>query len=140
MHKNDFIGRRVYTSDISIDGESVKIRWKAFFDKRLEEDLSVDHLGNNAVFGINRGHCRHLAEGENGIEVMTFEGWGGLKVSRLEDRHHAVIARPTMPPDEDNPYHCEISRQNHRDRPAAESLAFELVLLCSDTLGFIPKA
>lgn len=121
VRKSEIVGRRVYVAPI-FDGDE-RLRVDHFFDNRLENDLSVDRLGEGQVVSKVKSHLAIKAGQDN--SAHSFKGWAGLKVKSLVvPAKTAVSLLPT--PLSDNVYHADISRKDYRTPAAAYALAFRL--------------
>ncbi|WP_157735719.1 hypothetical protein [Granulosicoccus antarcticus] len=102
---------------------SDRLRVDHFYDNRLENDLSVDRLGEGQALAKVKVQLAPKAKEDNAAH--PFKGWAGLKVKSLVvPAKTAVSLLPT--PLVDNAYHADISREDYRTASAAYALAFRL--------------
>ena len=137
MQLNDWVGRRLYDDEVKETNEGVTILFKAFYDKRLNEGLSVDHIGHSSKDHRKTSHCAALAHATN-TERM-FMGWGGFTVGYLKSKNIDVESIPDFMPGFENPYHCEINRTKYPNREALQAFAYQLLCHCNDSIGHVPR-
>ena len=103
-----------------------------FYDTRLEDDLSVDRLGNpNPTLDTLR-EITKLADQEAGRPESNrvFIGWATIRVQKLRfpGWDAKVIASPTLREDGtvENHWHADIKRDGFREKAHAYALAATL--------------
>ncbi len=127
------LGRRLWDAKrhykVDEKGES-NVLFGAFFDSRVETDLSFDQIGEEhgvkakIVVETTRYATRDLMK-----HKREFHGWAVLPVAKTQ--RQKFMQTPVPPPDE-NPRHCELSREPFRNPQAARALAFELLAYWKD--------
>ena len=135
----DVIGRHLSNDEIKILPHVTRIRYKAFYDDRLNSDLSFDRLGTSG--GIeNRilANCATAACANYKKRALNFIGWGGITMRILNQNNFSVVMRPQSTEEHKNPHHCELSRDNFRTKAQAKALAYQLLAHCEESLRFIP--
>jgi hypothetical protein len=126
----EIVGRRAFGSDKSVfsrPGKPEKYRIDVFMDDRLETDLSVDRLGVRKPDPDRMVELDALGTALGAKQEKQFRGWAQLPVKDL-----GLTVRRTDAEGEANPYHAEISRDEHRTDQTARSLAFRLCLVASE--------
>lgn len=123
----EIVGRRAFGEDKHIFARADRSQYRidVFLDTRLETDLSFDRVGirkaEEAVLAFLTPLCR-----EHGTtQGKCFRGWLQIPVRELG----RLPILPKKSVGEMNPYHAELSRDDHRKLEAARSLAFRLCVL-----------
>lgn len=136
---NEPLGRRIFDDPVWRDdlaqGMGPIFRPDHFDDNRLEEDLSFDRLGMQGnphpkVLRLLIALAQSEAENQN----KDHAGWGWVLRKNLRDSDRTVLeVRPSPiindPDSPDNPYHADLSRENHRTEQQAKYLALHLAHL-----------
>ena len=103
-----------------------------FYDTRLEEDLSVDRLGNPNATPDTLREITKLADQEAGRPESSrvFIGWATIRVRNLrwpgwDAKEGKVTASPTLREDGtvENHWHADINRDGFREKAQAYALA-----------------
>jgi len=139
MQRNDWVGRRLHDDEVNEASGGVTILFKAFYDKRLNEGLSVDHIGHSSKDHRKAFHCAALAQTHATQAGRMFMGWGGFTVGYLESKNINVESVPDLMAGFENPYHCEIDRTKYPSREALQAFAYQLLCHCNDSLGHVPR-
>lgn len=139
VEDTEIIGRSLHGSKAT-DAYSREwvIKWNQFYDSRLDDDLSVDRLGNYAV---NIDHVEYLIPKMPFRKPATFQGWGVLDTGVLrQEQKLTVYVDPVVDsnPLIENPLHAQISRTNHRDIEDAKDLAKVLAHIATDMGVVLP--
>ena len=128
VSKKEVVGRRAFGSRVfEKEKGPFRLRYKinVFLDSK-DGDLSVDRLGvrhvEEDVLQFLYPLCNAIAAKGN----TKFQGWAQFLVSDLPMR-----VTKTESIGENNPYHAEIDRSNHRSEEAQRSFAFELCVYAS---------
>ena len=131
VEDQEAIGRRVYSDKIlRRDG---RLRVDHFEDSRLDNDLSVDRLGNPNPMRAVKAYLAAKASAAN--PDRSFAGWAALRVSAI--RNHKAPLEVIATPKEDNEYHADICRDRFRDKVHAYNLAIRLKEAAESTFGFV---
>jgi hypothetical protein len=130
VEDQEVIGRRVYADRVF--RKNPKLRVDHFQDKRLENDLSVDRLGNPNPVNKVKKHLAHLAGAAN--PTLPFAGWGAIRVADI--RRNPAPLEVNATPTEDNEYHADICRARFREQVHAINLAYRLRAIAEEKLGF----
>jgi hypothetical protein len=103
-----------------------------FYDSRLEEDLSVDRLGNPNPSRETLAAITRIADAEatSRIRDNVFVGWFAinLKDFKFPGWIARIVAKPTRNENAtlSNHWHAEVSRDGFRAKAQAYALAFTL--------------
>lgn len=111
----EVIGRRVLESDRRKD-DPTKFKWKAFVEKRAQNNLSVDRLGENR---FNPAVAKYLVPlGQKHAAALTppeiFAGWATWKAAALRQDPHKLSLIPSRIEEDAskkivaNPFHADI--------------------------------
>jgi len=144
VKNSGIVGRRIESGHVTLSTGSVRYEWEAFYDDRVETDLSVDFIGDEGNAKVLRTMPKVLApiaekDFAESNASSPLAGWAGLR--RKTIRTFSVIRTPVTEeerPENPNPHHCEIVRTNHRTKQAARSLAFELRTNAEEDNLFVP--
>lgn len=133
------IGRRFEQGAlVSDDKGAMMCTYKAFIDKRVDDDLSFDALGYHGnidkkiVCEISSIVSKHLS-----LTGTRYLGWIGLK--RKTIAQHQVYSTPDAGREHPNPnpFHCSLDRSGYPTREAARSLAYELMFHANNDRLFV---
>lgn len=125
----ELIGRRLLELPYT-DEYGIFLKVNHFIDTRIEEDLSVDRLGETG--SVNKKALRHLSRlsfRHAEINSNSFFGWCTCRVGYLKTFPYVVIASPDRTENDEkfwNHYHADISRSDHRNKRRAYELATAL--------------
>ena len=136
---NEPLGRRIFDDAIWRDalaqGKTHIFRPDHFDDNRLAEDLSFDRLGmsGNPQAKVLR-FLDALAQAEAENHGKDHAGWGWVLRKNLRDSDRTVLKVLPSPiiddlDSPDNPYHADLSRENHRTVQQAKYLSLHLAHL-----------
>jgi hypothetical protein len=112
------MGQFIYQGD-----KEVEIVADDFIDTRLDTDLSVDRIGLNHPDARVMSLLEPLAAKRASKRSRMFLGWAVLKAERILSRPGVNPTPITLPEDEANPYHAEISRKDFR-KTKDQAIAF----------------
>ena len=128
---SETIGRRVFGKGW-LAGPGAKVpqgffKLTVFMEKRPEDDLSFDRLGET---GVDKRVTRFLTplgadHGQTLAPPKEFSGWAAIPMARLD----FATVRPSPTDKPYNPFHADLSRERYRERDRAETLAFRLAVL-----------
>lgn len=117
---SEFVGRRIFGKS-SDEVSSIELTPNMFFDSRLNEDLSLDRLGENKV---NKEVVKQLtplcdSAAQNMSPPQTFFGWAAIQLKNMT--RAKVFPDPlTLERDKvENSYHALIDRSSVRNKDAA---------------------
>jgi len=144
---SEVVGRRIFDDPLFngslSQGTPFKLRVDHFFDKKLEEDLSVDRLGRS---GSSEAAAKRLTgklaqdEAVKRTKSVAFLGWGVMRVKSLRTSKMFKGALDVLPKpiteEPRNPYHAEITRAAYRQEIHAWGLAASLRDIAEKDLGF----
>jgi len=130
----ELIGRSLYGKrerDVFCDRGLVK--WQQFYDSRLENDLSVDRIGNKQ---IDKGSLLYLLPLAENRKSEPFKGWAVIKVEKMRKGKLKIKVYPSpvnddANPDNSNELHADVDRSNFRSETLAPILAAALSHLVS---------
>jgi len=122
---NEVIGRRLFES--SAASSLRPLSTQHFMDSRVDEDLSVDRLGDT---GVNKVVCRSLtseADAEAAKRSKSFHGWASIRCKDLKKANVKPVPITLAEHGTDNPYHAEIDRSLVRDATMQHYFAAHLL-------------
>jgi hypothetical protein len=131
------IGRRLETADVRSSESGPIYLWKAFYDDRVEDNLSFDKLstaGDPVRKVVN--DAGRIARKDAEAKKATFVGWAGIRRKTLH-KDFKVYLTPVTTGDNPNPHHCELDRTKYPDRQLARSLAYELLTYANSDKIFV---
>lgn len=119
----EIVGRRTFGTRIFDESENIlPYKIDIFLDDRIGENLSVDRLGVRRAMTNVVEFLLPLCDRSAMKRSSKFQGWAQIEVGQITK----LGVHATEAVDEENPYHAEISRSNHKTVSAMRSLAFEL--------------
>lgn len=128
IKNSELIGRRLFEPlEFEPIGsvQRAKYRLDDFLDNRLQQDLSVDRLGENQPHRPTVRFLTRLADGAAAERKKTFHGWASIRVKDLKK----LSVRPSpveAPADKANPYHAGIDRTQVRESLIAYHVAVSI--------------
>lgn len=135
---SEFIGRSLHgKKESNVFCDKGLIKWQQFYDSRLEENLSVDRIGDKQIDKGSLTYLHPLAVSRN---PEPFQGWATIKVQKITTGKFACNVIPTPILDEENAnnsneLHADIDRTNFR----TEQLAYCLAVALSHAVNSIVK-
>ncbi len=131
----ELIGRSLHgKKDSEVFCDRGFIKWQQFYDSRLDENLSVDRIGNK---NIDRGSLLYLLPLAKKRMDKPFKGWAVIQVKKMRAGKRSFNIIPTPINDDENPdnsneLHADIDRQDFRSETLAYTLAVTLSHLVSE--------
>ena len=124
----EWLGRRMFGSPSKAAIKSLEdlTSTEAFIDTRVDDDLSLDRLGDPNIAKSAVAELTPLADAEASANKKTFNGWFACRQRDL--KYVAVKPSPLNFAEHgiDNPYHAEIVRDNVRASDLQHYLASHL--------------
>lgn len=123
VSSGEWVGRRIFSGA----GKAAELSYNLFYDSRLDEDLSLDRLGEGAdpiKFVVEQ--VTAIADAEAEKHGKDFHGWMAARCKTLKNVNIFPDPLTIAAHGVDNPYHALLDRSRAREKADAHHFSRSL--------------